>query len=95
VDLALLPLQGSLNYGSIDDPVLDDLLVKQRAETNPDAQKDLWMQFWDRIHDMVYQAWFPEPLIRTAWHNYVLNFRYHGMVGRTCATRDAGATARR
>jgi peptide/nickel transport system substrate-binding protein len=73
--------QGSLNYGSIDDPVLDDLLVKQRAETNPEAQRALWMDFWDRIHDMVYQAWFPEPLIRTAWHNYVLNFRYHGMVG--------------
>jgi peptide/nickel transport system substrate-binding protein len=73
--------EGSLNYGSIEDPVLDDLLVKQRAESNPDAQKDLWMQFWDRIHDQVYQAWFPEPLVRTAYHNYILNLRYHGMVG--------------
>jgi hypothetical protein len=29
----------------------------------------------------VYQAWFPEPLIRTTWHNYMLNYRNHGLVG--------------
>ena len=73
--------EGSLNYGSIVDPDLDDLLVKQRAESNADAQKDLWMQISDRIHDKVYQAWFPEPLIRAAWHNYLLNYRQHGLMG--------------
>jgi len=76
---------GSLNYGSVDDSDLDALLVAQRAETNADAQRDLWMQVWDRIHDQVYQMWFPEPLVRVGWHNYVLNFRWHGLVGSyTC-----------
>jgi peptide/nickel transport system substrate-binding protein len=76
---------GSLNYGSVEDSDLDALLVAQRAESNPDAQRDLWMQVWDRIHDQVYQAWFPEPLVRVGWHNYVMNFRWHGLVGSyTC-----------
>ena len=72
---------GSLNYGSINDSDLDALLVKQRAETDPAAQKDLWMQVWNRIHDKVYQMWFPEPLIRAVWHNYLLNYRQHGLMG--------------
>jgi len=73
--------EGSLNYGSINDPELDDLLVKQRAETNAEAQKDLWLQISDRIHEKVYQAWFPEPFIRPAWHNYLMNYRQHGLIG--------------
>jgi hypothetical protein len=40
------------------------LLVAQRAETNPDAQRDLWMQIWDHVHDMVYQAWWPGAVPR-------------------------------
>jgi peptide/nickel transport system substrate-binding protein len=72
---------GSLNYGSVDDAALDELLVKQRSETNPTAQVDLWRQVWDHIHDMVYQAWFPEAMGRPAWHNYVLNYRQHGLMG--------------
>ena len=81
--------EGSLNYGSIVDPDLDAMLVAQRTETNPDAQKEIWLKISDRIHDQVYQAWFPEPLIRTVWHNYMLNYRNHGLVGSyVCYSTD-------
>ncbi|TAK79211.1 MAG: ABC transporter substrate-binding protein [Dehalococcoidia bacterium] len=73
--------KGSLNYGSIDDKDLDALLAKQRAETNPEAQKEVWNQINTLIHDKVYQAWWPVALGRTAWHNYFLNYRPHGLVG--------------
>ncbi|MCK9495340.1 MAG: hypothetical protein M0R75_07570, partial [Dehalococcoidia bacterium] len=80
---------GSLNYGSVNDPELDDLLVKQRASSNPDEQKDLWTQVYDRIHDKVYQAWFPEAQNRSVWHNYFLNMREHGWIGSyTCYAAD-------
>jgi peptide/nickel transport system substrate-binding protein len=76
---------GSLNYGSVNDPELDALLVAQRAEGNADAQKALWQQVWDRIHDQVYQMWFPERMQRPAHNNYILNYRTHGWVGTyTC-----------
>jgi len=80
---------GNLNYGSVNDADLDELLVKQRSETNPDAQKELWLQVSDRIHDKVYQAWFPEPLMRPSWKNWMLNFRHHGLMGSyTCYAGD-------
>ncbi len=72
---------GSLNYGSVDDATLDDLLIAQRRETDATAQKDLWMQISDHVHDMVYQMWWPVGFSRASWHNYVLNFRYHGLAG--------------
>ena|GEM_PF-885351 len=80
---------GSLNYGSVDDPDLDTLLLNQRSETNPDAQLELWRQVYDRIHDKVYQAWFPEPLLRPSWKNWMLNFRHHALMGSyTCYAND-------
>ena len=82
---------GSLNYGSINDATLDDLLVKQRAEANADAQLELWKQIYDRIHAQVYQAWFPEAQGRPAYHNYILNYRSHGWMGNyTCYSSDQG-----
>jgi hypothetical protein len=41
----------------------------------------------------VYQAWFPEPLVRVAWHNYVMNYRWHGLMGSyVCYTSDQART---
>ena len=81
--------KGSLNYGSIEDKELDDLLVKQRAEANPAAQKELWGKIHTLIHDKVYQAWWPVPLNRNSWHNYVLNYRPNGLVGNyLCYAND-------
>ena len=73
--------KGSLNYGSIEDKELDDLLVKQRAETNQAAQKEILNKISTLIHDRVYQAWWPVALQRNAYHNYILNYRGHGLVG--------------
>jgi ABC-type transport system substrate-binding protein len=82
---------GSLNYGSVNDADLDALLVAQRAEGDADAQKALWQQIWDRIHDQVYQMWFPERLQRPAHNNYILNYRTHGWVGTyTCYSGAQG-----
>jgi ABC-type transport system substrate-binding protein len=81
--------QAGNNYGSINDPELDTLLEGQRAETDDAARKELWQQIWDRIHDKVYHAWFPEPFIRDIWHNYMLNYRPHAMMGSyTCYASD-------
>jgi len=80
---------GSLNYGSVNDPELDELLVAQRAETNADAQLEIWRQVYDRIHDKVYQAWFPEEQNRSVFHNYALNLREHAWIGSyTCYAGD-------
>ncbi|MBT5774126.1 MAG: ABC transporter substrate-binding protein [Dehalococcoidia bacterium] len=80
---------GGTNYGNVNDPELDTMLEKQRTEADPDAQKEIWKQVYDRIHDKVYQAWFPEPLVRTAWHNYVMNHRPHGLMGTiVCYSND-------
>jgi hypothetical protein len=62
-------------------PAPGRLLVAQRSETDADAQKDLWLQISDRIHDKVYQMWWPVGFSRASWHNYVLNYRYHGLAG--------------
>ncbi len=80
---------GSTNYGSINDSTLDGLLVKQRQATDAAAKKEVWQQIYARIHDQVYQAWFPEPRIRVAWQNYMLNYRYHAFMGSyTCYAAD-------
>ncbi len=80
---------GSLNYGSVNDADLDALLVAQRAEGDAAAQKALWEQIYERIHDQVYQMWFPERLQRPVHNNYVLNQRTHGWIGSyTCYAGD-------
>ncbi|GMU40757.1 MAG: hypothetical protein AMXMBFR23_16230 [Chloroflexota bacterium] len=79
----------SLNYGSINDATLDDLLVKQRREADPVAKKGHWDKIWDLIHDQVYQAWLPVGFSRYVQHNYLLNNRYHGLVGaHSCYSSD-------
>jgi peptide/nickel transport system substrate-binding protein len=84
---------GGTNYGSVNDPDLDAMLEAQRAEADLDAKTEIWRQVWDRIHDQVYQAWFPEPLVRVAWHNYVMNYRWHGLMGSyVCYTSDQART---
>jgi len=80
---------GSLNYGSVSDPELDTMLVNQRAATDQAEKEEIWQQIYDRIHNMVYQAWFPEAQNRSVWHNYFLNYREHGWAGSyTCYAGD-------
>ena len=81
--------KGGLNYGSIEDPALDALLAKQRAAANPEAQKQIFSEISTLIHDKVYEAWWPMALQRHAWHNYMINYRPHGLAGAsTCYSSD-------
>ena len=32
------------------------------------------------IHDQVWDLWWPEAHARSAWHNWVLNYRPHGLM---------------
>ncbi len=81
--------EGSLNYNAAGNEDLNALLEKQRAETDLEAKKETWQQVWDIIHDQVWNFWWPERLTRTAWHNYVLNYRRHGITGSwSCYNSD-------
>ena len=76
---------GGANFGSIDDPELDQLIEAQREELDDEARRDLWHQIWDRDLDQVYYMYLPENAARhSVWHNYMLNFRPHGLGTYTC-----------
>ena len=80
---------GGLNYNNINDPEMDTLLERQRAATDLEEKKALWQQVWDRLHDQVWDVFYPVGLGRTAWHNYTLNYRPHGLMsGFVCYTSD-------
>ena len=80
---------GSLNYNASGNAEMDALLDQQRAEADPEARKEIWFKMWDIIHDQVWNFWWPEGLSRTAFHNYVLNYRRHGITGSwSCYNSD-------
>ena len=72
---------GGLNYNAKGSAELDALLDQQRAVASLDEKKAIWQQVWDTIHDQVWDLWWPEALLRRNWHNYVLNYRGHGLMG--------------
>jgi hypothetical protein len=77
--------KGGLNHANVNDAEMDRLLLAQRREKNPEAQKDLWKQIETRYFDEVWQVWFPIGVVaRGFWHNYMLNFRPHGIGSYTC-----------
>ncbi len=81
--------QGSLNYNGSGNAELDALLDQARAETDVEARREQWQGIWDIVHDQVWNFWWPERLRRTAWHNYVLNYRAHGINGTwSCYNSD-------
>ncbi|MFN8638912.1 MAG: ABC transporter substrate-binding protein [Dehalococcoidia bacterium] len=77
--------KGGVNHANVNDPDMDKLLLDQRKETNPEAQKDLWKKIERKYFDEVWQVWFPINVIgRAFWHNYMINFRPHGIGEYTC-----------
>ncbi len=79
--------EGGLNYNSKGNAELDQLLVDQRAEPDLEAKKEIWGKVWDTIHDQVWDIWWPQANGRTAWHNYVMNWRIGGFAS-TCYIND-------
>ena len=76
---------GGLNHANVNDPEMDKLLEAQRAEQDFEASKEIWQQIEDRIYDQVWQVLFPTAMTaRRLWHNYVLNWRPHGIASFTC-----------
>ena len=78
---------GGVNHANVNDAEMDRLLVAQRAESAPEAQRELWLQIEQRIFDQVWNVFFPAQMyVRDLWHNYVLNYRPHGISrsGMTC-----------
>jgi len=73
--------KGSLNYNASGNAEMDALLDEQRAESDPEARLEIWNKMFTIIHDQVWNFWWPESLTRTAFHNYVLNYRRHGITG--------------
>lgn len=73
--------RGGLNFNNVNDTELDLLLDQQRGEVNQDSRRDLWRKIWELLHDRVYDIWWPEAHTRGAQHNYVMNMRWHALIG--------------
>lgn len=81
--------RGALNYNGVEDEQIDALLDAQRSETDPVARRELWRSVWDRIHDQVWDVWWPEAHTRGVQRTFVSNMRWHGLVGSyTCYGSD-------
>ncbi len=79
VDQSLYPFyhsEGGLNFGNRNVPELDRLLEAQRAELDPEAQRQIWIELWNMQLDQVWDVFFPvNTESRGMWHNYVLGYR--------------------
>ncbi len=86
--------KGGLNYNFVDDPALDQLLDRQRAELDNERRKQLFKQLWTHLHDKMYEIWWPQNYTIYGWRSSVRNFRLHGIMG-TAACYSTGNAARR
>jgi peptide/nickel transport system substrate-binding protein len=81
--------EGAVNYNNVNDPKMDEMLERQRSELDETARKGQWREIWDYIHDQVWEIAWPSAFQRSAWHNYVLNYRPHAWMGAyICYTND-------
>jgi peptide/nickel transport system substrate-binding protein len=77
--------KGGLNHNNVNDAEMDRLVTAQRAELVPEAQKELWHQIEARIFDQVWDVFVPRGQIsRGFWHNYMINYRPHGIGSYVC-----------
>ncbi len=78
---------GGLNYNSVADPQLDNLLKAQRKEADPNKRKDILRQLDKYLNDQNYDIWWPQTWYREAWPVWLKNYRTHGFAGTsTCYT---------
>jgi peptide/nickel transport system substrate-binding protein len=77
--------KGGLNHANVNDAEMDGLLVAQRREKSVEAQKEIWKKIERKYFDEVWQVWYPIGVqTRTFWHNYMVNWRPHGIGTYTC-----------
>jgi len=89
VDQSVFPFYhsaGGANFGNLNDPEMDRLVEAQRKEQDPEAQKEIWLDIWNRELDIVYDVFLPLSGGNggSFWHNYVINWRPHGIGSSTC-----------
>ncbi|MHB8577009.1 MAG: ABC transporter substrate-binding protein [Dehalococcoidia bacterium] len=80
------------NYWYVDDPQIDDLAAKIRAETDNTKKRDLAKQMFQRELDQAWRLWMPYTNAFYVLKPYVRNFR--GMSLRGAGTADYGGAAR-
>jgi peptide/nickel transport system substrate-binding protein len=82
--------QSPQNRWRINDPVLDDLAVRQRTELDTEARRGLLQQIYDRDLDMMYRIPFPGGNGFYILQPWVRNMRLTGALGSTGETWDNG-----
>jgi ABC-type transport system substrate-binding protein len=76
---------GGLNYNSVSNPELDNLLKQQRREADATKRKDVLKQIDKLLLSENYDIWWPQAWYRQAWTPALKNFRQHGFMGTsTC-----------
>lgn len=88
VDQIVFPFfhsKGGVNFSNINDSELDGYIEAQRREPDEAARKELAQKIWTRDLDQVYDVYLPYNAVSYGvWHNYMLNYRPHGIGGYTC-----------
>lgn len=76
---------GGLNYNSVSNPELDNLLKQQRRETDAARRKDVLKRIDTLLLSENYDIWWPQAWYRQAWTPALKNFRQQGFMGTsTC-----------
>ena len=71
---AIWYLPGSpFNSSHVDDPVLTDMLLAQRAELDPVQRKALWDDIYRYLSDKFYYICSSSPSADSGWHGWVNN----------------------
>lgn len=65
------------NYIDVSDSVLDDLVIRQKAEFDDAKRQEMARQIAERYYDQVYSIWTPSGAYGiAAWPAHVRNYRY-------------------
>ncbi|MDP2326685.1 MAG: ABC transporter substrate-binding protein [Dehalococcoidia bacterium] len=72
--------KGGLNHNNVNDAAMDKLVSDQRVEADPVRKMELWREIEAKIYDQVWDVFTPTNFQRRGlFHNYVINFRQHGL----------------
>ncbi|MGD9891345.1 MAG: ABC transporter substrate-binding protein [Dehalococcoidia bacterium] len=72
---------GGLNYNSVSNPELDNLLKQQRREADATKRKDILKKIDTLLLSENYDIWWPQGWQREAWIPALKNYRPHGFLG--------------
>ena len=71
---------------------MDRLVTEQRGVQDPEGKLAIWLEIERLYLDQVWDMFIPTGAIeRTLWHNYMINFRPHGIASDFSCYGDAKA----